>query len=74
MLTIFLGTSVLGPRKMYPSVIPPVKSVKASATLPPFKASYEPYSLQYKGYKVSNYQAKTIFKSMSKKVALCTTY
>lgn len=46
MLTIFLGTLELTPLSVYPSQIPPVKSVKASATFPPFKASYEPYSLQ----------------------------
>lgn len=39
MLTIFLGTLELTPRSVYPSQIPPVKSVNASATFPPFKAS-----------------------------------
>ena len=46
MLTIFLGTLELTPLSVQPSQIPPVKSVRASATFPPFRASYDPQSLQ----------------------------
>lgn len=45
MLTMLPGKLLRGPRMIYSSVTPPVRSVKASIIWPPFKASYEPYSL-----------------------------